>query len=196
MIQYWEKKERIETGVGEDVDWESHSKAIKNFIPWRMWLTKHCSGWVGSGKMMLKWNYRDNAKCPRCDKCQHVGNINSFIKATEPLKEWLKETTSPRIKSLVMTHMKAYQRDIPVNGFRTSNEETKQLSQAQDALGRRSFGAGFLAHGWRDLQMKYYGGTEGKEKSTRWVTKLIQKIWEVSWAMWESRNHLIHHDTE
>ena len=46
--------------------------------------------------MMLQWKYRDNAKCPRCDEIedthhvvqyQHVGNINSFLKATEPRKD-------------------------------------------------------------------------------------------------------------
>ena len=203
MIQYWEKKERIEEGSGEEVDWVSHSRAMKNFGPRRIWVSKHCSGWAGSGKMMLRWKFRDNAKCPRCEEaedthhvvqCQDIGNLNSFKDATQPLKQWLTDTTSPRIKSAVMTHIKAYQRNVLVGGFRTTDSQTRSVSEDQDNLGRRSFGEGFLTTGWRDLQMKYHGGPDSVEKSQRWVTQLIQQIWEVSWRMWEARNNLIHND--
>jgi hypothetical protein len=153
--------------------------------------------------MMLRWKYRDNAKCPRCDEtedthhvvqCQSEGNLRCFEKATEDIREWLDKTTSSLIKSAVMDHVQAYQRNEKVNGLRTTDIRTWRVSVSQDDLGVRSFGEGFLAPGWKDLQTKFYGGRDGEVKSQRWVVKLIQKIWEVSWNMWESRNDLIHNE--
>lgn len=106
--------------------------------------------------MMMGWKYRDNAKCPRCnevedthhvEQCQEISNKNSYLKATEEIKKWLSEMTSPRIKSVVMTHLNTYQRDIKLSGFRTRDMETRQVSEEQDALGKRSFGEGFLVKG-------------------------------------------------
>ncbi len=90
-------------------------------------------------KMMLEWKLRDNAKCPQCEE----------IEDTHHGVEWLTETTSPCIQSAVMTHMKAYQCNVIVGGFRSSNEETKATSQAQDELGRRSFGEELFEILWR-----------------------------------------------
>ena len=70
MIAYWEKKERIVEGTSDDIDWNAHNKAMKKFGPRRIWVSKHFSGWAGSGKMMQRWKYRDNAKCPRCDETE------------------------------------------------------------------------------------------------------------------------------
>ena len=205
MIGYWEGKERIEPGQGKDVDWKSHNKAMKSFGGRKVWITKHCSGWAGSGIMMTKWGKRDSAKCPRCDtdestqhviQCQTQENMEQFKESMEPLKDWLIETTSPRIASAVRTHMNAYQRNVKVNGFRTRNERMQKVSRCQDKMGIRSFGEGFISNEWKYAQEKHYGGEDAASKSERWTAKLIQKIWEVSWDMWQSRNYLLHYNKE
>ena len=154
---------------------------------------------------MTKWKMRDNAKCPRCDvdestqhvvQCQAPENLEQFKESMEPLKTWLTETTSPRIASAVRTHMNAYQKTRRVNGFKSRDERVKHVSKQQDKLGIRSFGEGFLAKEWREVQARHYGGEDAASKSRRWTAKLIQKIWEVSWDMWQSRNYLIHYNNE
>lgn len=84
MIDYWEQKEHIDPGKGAEVDWRSHTKAMKAFGGRKLWITRHCSGWTGSGIMMTKWGKQDSAKCPRCNtdestqrviQCQTDGNI-------------------------------------------------------------------------------------------------------------------------
>ena len=126
MVEYWESKERVDQGKGQYVDWDSHGKAMKSFGRRKVWIAKHCSGWAGSGIMMTKWKWRDNPKCPRCNvdestlhvvQCQSGENISQFKESMEPLRTWLEETTSPRIASVVRTHMKAYQRNKKVGGF-------------------------------------------------------------------------------
>ena len=155
--------------------------------------------------MMTKWKWRDNPKCPRCDvdestlhvvQCQSGANKSQFKESMEPLQTWLEETTSPRIASVVRTHMKAYQRNKKVGGFRTRKASIRRLSRQQDKLGIRSFGEGFLAKEWKEAQALHYGGENAETKSKRWVIQLIKKIWEVSWDMWQARNHLIHYDKE
>ena len=66
----------------------------------------------------------------------------------------------------------------------------------QATIGPRSFGEGLLSLHWRVAQQRHYVNEASKEKSKRWVSKLIQKIWEVSWGMWEFRNNDIHTNAE
>ena len=101
--------------------------------------SKHCSGWAGSGIMMTKWKWRDNPKCPRCNvdestlhvvQCQSGENISQFKESMEPLQTWLEETTSPRIASVICTHMKAYQRNKKVGGGSNPQNKNKKAIKA------------------------------------------------------------------
>ena len=92
--------------------------------------------------------------------------------------------------------MNIYQKNRKVKGFRTRDEQIRRTSEQQDKLKIRSFGEGFLAKEWREAQARHYGGEDTASKSKRWATKLIQKIWEVSWDMWQARNYRIHYNKE
>ncbi len=126
-------------------------------------------------------------------RCQTHGNIEQFEKVMIPLEEWLQKTTSYEIKEAICSHMRAYQRSNYVNG---NNINLLNVSGHQDTLGIRAFGEGFLSYGWREVQESYYGGNDSQQKSERWVSTLITKIWEVSWEMWQARNDILHNDKE
>ena len=71
----------------------------------------------------------------------------------------------------------------------------KHAVQEQDALGWTQFMRGCLSKKWEDAQEWWIirNSTKWKRSSKKWLTKLIQAIWEVSREMWEHRNGILHH---
>ena len=95
-INYWISQGQIAPGTEESIDWESHGKAMKAFGARKHWVTKHFSGWAGSGVNMHRWGYRSTPECPRCKEPEstiHVLQCKSeeadveFWEAVEPLAE-------------------------------------------------------------------------------------------------------------
>eukprot|EP00957_Ditylum_brightwellii_P043523 3299903-Ditylum_brightwellii.AAC.1 len=48
---------------------------------------------------------------------------------------------------------------------------------------------GSLVNKWRSAQAAYFESIQSKRSSLRVISTLIQKFWDVSWDMWEQRNH-------
>jgi len=47
---------------------------------------------------------------------------------------------------------------------------------------------GWLTRGWRNHQEKIWKHAKSRKSSLRWTAALIQKLWDVSWDMWDHRN--------
>ena len=43
---------------------------------------------------------------------------------------------------------------------------------------------------WRDVQQRYYEWLVRRNTGRTWVKALIQKVWAVSWDMWDHRNEV------
>jgi hypothetical protein len=66
--EYWDEKGRFHEGTSDMIDWKATGTAMKAVPPNRQrWVTKHVSGFCATGKMMMRWNKRPSAVCPRCD---------------------------------------------------------------------------------------------------------------------------------
>jgi len=55
---------------------------------------------------------------------------------------------------------------------------------------------GWLTRSWRDHQEKMWKIEKSCKSSLRWTAALIQKLWEVSWDMWDHQNKELHAGTE
>jgi hypothetical protein len=47
---------------------------------------------------------------------------------------------------------------------------------------------GSVLHVWAAKQQEYYNWIKRGKTGKRWITTLINKLWETSWNMWEQRN--------
>jgi hypothetical protein len=45
--------------------------------------------------------------------------------------------------------------------------------------------------GWSEVQHRYYE-LDSRRTGLRWLTALIQKLWDVAWDMWDHRNRVLH----
>jgi hypothetical protein len=43
---------------------------------------------------------------------------------------------------------------------------------------------------WKEVQQRYYEWLGRRNTGKKWATALIQKVWEVSWDMWDHRNEV------
>jgi hypothetical protein len=60
-------KQRILPAAFDDIDWPAMATATNLFPPlYRLWVSKHVSGFFGIGTMMLNWGFWEHSKCPCC----------------------------------------------------------------------------------------------------------------------------------
>ena len=205
MIAYWTRNGRINDEMDEFIDWEGYKAATRAFKSRQIWLAKHFSGWAGSGTKMYKWKQRDTQQCHRCNEkettihvtqCQHEDNKKAYQKARRTMKIWMEKTTSMAIMTAVLLHLDAYQQNRGIIGIDELPRELRLAAAYQRTIGQRSFGEGLLSHQWQQVQKNYCRQKGGHETSKRWVSRLIQHIWEISWTLWDNRNHELHTDAQ
>ena len=92
----------------------------------------------------------------------------------------------------VLCHMDAYQTKLSVVGMDEFPKNIRIAAVYQATIGPRSFGEGILSRQWQLVQKSHNLQKGGHETSKRWVSRLIQKLWEISWSMWDKRNDEIH----
>ena len=205
IVDYWISKGRVTEGEEDNIDWDSHGKAMKAFGPRKHWVTKHFSGWAGSGENMHKWGYRSTPECPRCNEpestlhviqCKSDDADNDFWEAVEPLAEWLVSKTTNDIGEAIMDHSLACRDNRDARIHQSWAVEVRQATMAQSRAGNRTLLEGLPVKQWRYIIQASNTSGDSVEKGLRWTSAMIRKNWEVSWSMWVARNELVHHDGE
>ena len=67
-----------------------------------------------------------------------------------------------------------------------------RLINCQGKITWRSFWDEYISHEWGAIQKSYLDWTDSKQTGKRWVTGLIQQLWEVEEAAWIYRNSILH----
>ena len=66
--------------------------------------------------------------------------------------------------------------------------EISQIIKNQRKIGWYSFLMGFIDLEWKAIQQRYLETLQKRTMGKCWATTLIQKLFKVSWDMWEHRN--------
>lgn len=167
----------------------------------QQWVTKHVSGFCGTGKMMHRWKKRESAKCPRCDQdedaehvwiCQGSGANEVWDQSISNLREWLKEQkTNPILTEALCTGLSAWRYTRPSDRDRMS-APIQGLMEDQDRIGWKALLEGTPMRGWREQQQAFLTSKGSRRTGLRWVIALIQKLWDVAWDQWQHRNGILH----
>jgi hypothetical protein len=191
-LDYWEKRGKFGHGTYSDIDWKATGKAMAQVtISRRNWVSKHSSGFCGTSKMMLLWKQRATGICPQCLpevedathvwQCQDPRAIKVWTQAIANLEIWMKkQRTQPGIIEVICTKLLAWQRgsteEIPVGTFHA----LPAVVQKQDEIGWQSLLEGRPALGWSEVQNRYYEWLGSSRSGLRWLTALIQKLWDIA----------------
>jgi hypothetical protein len=103
-----------------------------------------------------------------------------------------KQRTQPGIIQVICAKLLAWQRgsteEIPVGTFHA----LPAVVQTQDEIGWQSLLEGRPALGWSEVQNRYYEWLGSRRSGLRWLTALIQKLWDIAFDVWQHRNRVLH----
>jgi hypothetical protein len=110
------------------------------------------------------------------------------------LTDWMKKNyTSPELARWIV---------IRLNAWRTGSHIIQVYSQPivnkaikdQDKIGWWQFLLGRVSKSMTTAQAQYLKIHKPQRKSESWIKGLLTQTWEISFAMWEHRNHALHGD--
>jgi hypothetical protein len=76
---------------------------------------------------------------------------------------------------------------IPVGTF----HDLPAVVQKQNEIGWQSLLVGWPSLGWSEVQQRYYEWLGSRRSGLRWLTALIQKVWDIAWDVWDNRNRVL-----
>ena len=201
--EYWLSRKRFKAELYPSYDWEALDDAIRPLsISRRLWLTKHLSGWCSVGRMAKRWRLRATEECPRClsvETARHVNSckdpraIDHMEKSVATLTVQLGRLyTSPVVIKERGRRLTEWKRGIPFSQVSSKHPFLQDALREQDLMGWDAFLDGSISQSWRYAQEYYLEFTKSPKTSKRWVSSLIQKVFEVAWDQWEHRNGILH----
>jgi hypothetical protein len=105
--------------------------------------------------------------------------------------------TQPDIERVLMAKLRAW----PFTGTMSFGADlSPTLSQAlhsQDDIGWKNLLYGRMSGFWQDAQQEWLiqPQTRWKPSVSRWMSRTLRALWEISWKMWMHHNHIFHSPT-
>ena len=190
------------------IHWPSQFKAYQAVSPARRrFISKWVSESIGTGKNMVRWNFRPHGKCPFCMRddedvhhilhCPHTNSIQEWAKRCRSLLTTLQliDTDPYAILAIQRCLIRWRLGHDPSSLDDRYDTTLRKVLQDQHSLGWRCFCDGLIATSWIEYQQKYFRDTKSRRSVRLWASKLIQALWEFTAQVWGDRNSRLH-DTE
>jgi hypothetical protein len=197
-----------------NINWEACQKSL-NQLPFgkRRWLIKHATGFCEVGRMEQIRGNQDHDHCPRCGqpedaphvvRCRGTETDIIFEVGVQKLEVTMWDNfTAPEIKRALVTRIRQWRQR---STSQTKDQETAfppyirrdkfgtyYAMAAQDRIGWYNLRLGRLAKQWTEARQKYLESIDKKTTGNkRWTIPIISKLWDITWGMWEHRNHIMH----
>ena len=161
-------------------------------------MAKHITGILGVNKWLNIWGRLPTSNCPICltepetsthlllcrDNRVNICWQNSIGKLELQLD---RINTPPILANSILQQLQLW-RDPT---YTMTGEQDHTAVESQQKIGWKNFLWGRLTPEWQKQHAKLIP-SDRSYKSKRWVTQLIQKLWNVSWDLWEHRNGIQH----
>ena len=169
----------------------------------RRFVSKWCSNTLPTRKNITRWNMRPNNNCPFCHSplednfhithCQHnkAKTIwkNSLLVSLRSLAKI--DTCSDMLlvmkSELISEHFNA---EYPPLASYPPGLHNAIMQQR--AIGCDQFMQGLILISWLEYQQQYYSNKQSRRKGQVWGYKLIKRIWDFTFALWNGRNEQLH----
>jgi hypothetical protein len=202
LQQHLHAKNILPSDVFSDVDWDALESATDHFPPlYRLWMSKHVSGFFPIGKMMKNWEFWDHQRCPCCshvkeDKvhlltCPEPSCVAKWADSVQGLAEWLRDMdTLPAIRRCVVAALSA--RTVTQSFHAVGDESVVLVAADQDRIGWINFTEGKISRRWRQLQGAHYRATNSLRTPEQWAAGLITSLLSMVHSQWTHRCNILH----
>ncbi len=102
------------------------------------------------------------------------------------------QNTQPGLRDAICSRLLAWKTNHspPLSTSHFRGLQAALLSQ--DEIGWQFLLEGRVSNQWQGVQQQYYNWIASRKTGRRWVSLLIQKLWQVAWDQWEHRNGILH----
>jgi len=198
---YWTDKGRIGSSTPDDIDWHATGQAmLATSVNRTRFVIKAATGWCAVNRNMVRWKFDVVARCPRCNapsetaihlwRCQATSARSIWTDKLQSLEKWLRaRQTCPQITMVILSRIrswKANNRKAPFPQLRFRGLRIALLKQ--DRIGWDAAFEGRWSSDWAHVQQAYLTFIGSKKTGRRWLTMVIQKMWDIAWDLWEDRN--------
>ena len=100
--------------------------------------------------------------------------------------------TDPTLQGVIIQRLNAWRYQHTLIPFPNIDEPMRRMVALQDRAGWQCAFEGRWVFGWKELQEAHYKRTGSQRSGKQWLAKIIRRIWDISWAMWNKRNKFLH----
>jgi hypothetical protein len=204
-LDYWSQEKYFPNDADgvQDADWDAIGDAITAVsLTRRQYVIKHTSGFCGVNKWMHRWGKRKSPECPRCSDpiedaphvwlCRGMESDEVFHTGLTTLSDWMEsQSTMPDISDVILRNLRRWRNQAPPLEF-SANPLLRDILRRQSASGWKNFYEGTPVKGWSNIQQQHFKSIGSMRSGKRWLQALIQKLWDVSWDLWQYRNDIVH----
>ena len=182
-----------------EMDFAAIKQAYKSTsLYYHLRVSKWLSHLLPVGTRIATWSQDATDACPRCGSpsenhthvltCAHPGATSIVEQWIDKLELWLaRQHTHPSLRFGIMSILRAGFRNTQWTIPNTTDPEIRRTFQQQHQQGSKNVMFGWWAKGWAETQHTYLRSLSRRTTGQRWLSRLIQKQWEVSWDLWRHR---------
>jgi len=146
----------------------------------------------------MRQGQRTMAKCPRCQadvkdkihiiRCPTTSARTQWALSLATLDRWLKDQgLEPLLQKRLILALNDW-----ANAAESQASPNTEYDTEQAHIGWDRMMDGWISRKWRDHQEHIWKSIKSRKSSLQWTAVLIQKMWDVSWDMWDRQNKELH----
>jgi hypothetical protein len=151
---------------------------------------------------MKRWKFWQHDRCPHCDRredvphvtrCTHGAANETWAIAMNTFSTWLAaQNTFPSLTQLFVDRLTAWRNNRKIHFPEPQAAYLATAYHEQSDIGWYNFLQGRISNHWVAIQSAYYKHLGSLQTGHTWARKLIHQLWDISWNMWQNRNHILH----
>jgi hypothetical protein len=195
--------------LSNTIHWKSFGQARKSCtLSQATFITKLLSNSLPTGIVMVARKQRLHPYCPICKTtdedilhmltCRHHQASTTRETLLQDLKLWMiTSRTDPDITRFILAGLRSWFLDpFGDEPLHTSTDHTTFLALTEQLeLGWFALLCGYLTHSLVTTQHRYFQSISSRRHGASWAKQLTQKLWNLSFSIWKSRNSCLH-DTD
>jgi hypothetical protein len=107
-------------------------------------------------------------------------------------KELVMAHTLPNLADVLCNRLSAWRYNVTPTVSVSNFLGLRQTIEDQERVGWQAMLAGIPVIGWAEVQQRYLVWRKKRKTGKRWLSAIIQKLWNVAWDMWDHQNSILH----